>query len=127
MGFGTAGGSGAVLPGCERWPTVAYLWARTARDSQTEGRIVLKTFMICRKKKRVALLPVPDTAKKAVVQTPDRGASSTAERRAHVIEDYPILTRWGVTGTCWRIFSKGYQERRWRLEPFEKGRPSLLA
>jgi putative DNA methylase len=49
-------------------PTVAYLWARTARDIQTEGRIpILKTFMICRKKgQRVALLPVPDTAKKVV-------------------------------------------------------------
>jgi len=52
-------------------PTVAYLWARTARDIQTEGRIpILKTFMLCRKKgKRVALLPIPDTAKKAVTFT----------------------------------------------------------
>jgi adenine-specific DNA methylase len=42
-------------------PTVAYLWARTARDPQTAGRIpLLKTFWLCRKNgKRTALLPVP--------------------------------------------------------------------
>ena len=60
------GGTSALLPVVNGEPTVAYLWARTVRDIQTEGRIpILKTFMLCRKKgKRVALLPVPDTAKR---------------------------------------------------------------
>ena len=112
-------------------PTVAYFWARTARDIQTEGRIpILKTFIICRKRgKRVALLPIPDTAKKAVtfkLLTEDN--LSTAERRARVIEDHPLLTRWGVTGDTLEDFlKKGTKSDAGVWSPFEKGRPDLLA
>jgi adenine-specific DNA methylase len=112
-------------------PTVAYLWARTARDIQTEGRIpILKTFMICRKKgQRVALLPVPDTAKKVVTfKLLTEEHLSTAERRARVIEDHPILTRWGVTGDMLEDFlKKGTKSDAGVWSPFEKGRPDLLA
>src|SRR5205823_763998 len=43
-------------------PTLAYLWARTARDKMTAGRIpLLKTFWLCKKAgRRAALLPVPN-------------------------------------------------------------------
>jgi len=112
-------------------PTVAYLWARTARDIQTEGCIpILKTFMICRKKgQRVALLPVPDTAKKAVTfKLLTEEHLATAERRARVIEDHPILTRWGVTGDMLEDFlKKGTKSDAGVWSPFEKGRPDLLA
>ena len=43
-------------------PTVAYLWARTARDKmEPYGRIpLLKTFWLCKKKgRRSALMPIP--------------------------------------------------------------------
>jgi adenine-specific DNA methylase len=112
-------------------PTVAYFWARTVRDIQTEGGIpILHTFLLCRKKgKRVALLPVPDTAKKAVTfKLLTEENLSTPERRARVIEDYPILTRWGVTGDTLEDFlKKGTKSDAGVWSPFDKGRPDLLA
>jgi adenine-specific DNA methylase len=112
-------------------PSVAYLWARTVRDVQTEGRIpILKTFMICRKKgKRVALLPVPDIAKKAVkfsLLTEEH--LSTTERRARVIEDHPFLTKWGIDAATLEDFlKKGTKSDAGVWSPFDKGRPDLLA
>jgi hypothetical protein len=112
-------------------PTVAYLWARTARDIQTGGRIpILKTFMLCRKKgKRIALLPVPDTAKQAATfKLLTEENLSTAERRARMIEDHPVLTRWGVTADTLEDFlKKGTKSDAGVWSPFEKGRPDLLA
>jgi adenine-specific DNA methylase len=112
-------------------PTVAYLWARTVRDIQTEGRIpILKTFMLCRKKgKRVALLPMPDTAKKAVTfKLLTEENLSTAERRARVIADHPNLSKWGVTEETLEDFlKKGTKSDAGVWSPFEKGRPDLLA
>src|SRR5260370_6109856 len=42
-------------------PTVAYLWAKTARERVTAGKIpLLKTFWLCKKPGlRTALLPIP--------------------------------------------------------------------
>lgn len=112
-------------------PTVAYLWARTVRDIQTEGRIpILKTFMLCRKKgKRVALLPIPDTAAKMVnFRLLTEQNLSTTERRARVIEDHPILREWGVTeATLEDFLKKGTKSDAGVWSPFEKGRPDLLA
>lgn len=111
--------------------TVAYFWARTVRDIQTEGRIpVLKTFMLCRKKgMRVALLPIPDTAKKSLgfrLLTEDN--LSTADRRARVIHDHPKLTEWGITESTLEDFlKKGTKSDAGVWSPFEKGRPDLLA
>ena len=42
----------ARYPTVDGEPTVAYLWARTARDPQTTGRVpLLKTFWLCKKQK----------------------------------------------------------------------------
>jgi len=112
-------------------PTVAYLWARTVRDIQTEGRIpILKTFVLCRKQgKRIALLPVLDTAKKAVtfkLLTEDH--LSTMERRVRVIEEHPFLKTWGITAdTLEDLLKKGTKSDAGVWSPFEKGRPDLLA
>jgi putative DNA methylase len=112
-------------------PTVAYLWARTVRDIQTEGRIpILKTFLLSRKKgKRVALLPVPDTARKVVTFKLLREENlSTAERRARVIQEHPYLDVWGVTeDTLEDFLRKGTKSDAGVWSPFEKGRPDLLA
>lgn len=112
-------------------PSVAYLWARTVRDIQTEGRIpILKTFMLCRKKgKRVALLPVPDTAKKAVIfNLLTEEHLSTPERRERVIEDHPFLAKWGVDAASLEDFlKKGTKSDAGVWSPFDKGRPDLLA
>jgi adenine-specific DNA methylase len=112
-------------------PTVAYFWARTVRDIQTEGRIpILKTFMLCRKKgKRIALLPIPDMAKKVVsFKLLTEEHLSTAERRVRVIEDHPFLRTWGVTEEKLNDFLKnGTRSKAGVWSPFEKGRPDLLA
>lgn len=112
-------------------PTVAYLWARTVRDIQTEGRIpILKTFTLCRKKgKRIALLPVPDTAKKAVTfKLLTEEHLSTSERRDRVIEEHPFLKTWGITaGTLEDFLKKGTKSDAGVWSPFEKGRPDMLA
>lgn len=112
-------------------PTVAYLWARTVRDIQTEGRIpILKTFMLCRKKgKRTALLLVPDTAKKTVTfKLLTEEHLSTPERRARVIEEHPFLKTWGITADTLEDFlKKGTKNDAGVWSPFEKGRPDLLA
>ncbi|MBN1104018.1 MAG: DUF1156 domain-containing protein [Deltaproteobacteria bacterium] len=112
-------------------PTVAYLWARTVRDIQTEGRIpILKTFLLSRKKgKRTALLPVPDNTKKAVTfKLLTEEHLSNSERRARVIEDHPFLTTWGVTeDTLEDFLRKGTKSDAGVWSPFEKGRPDMLA
>ncbi|HQL86925.1 MAG TPA: DUF1156 domain-containing protein [Lentisphaeria bacterium] len=121
----------AYYPAVNGQPTIAYLWARTVRDVQTEGRIpVLKTFMLCRKKgKRVALLPVADTENRVVkfkLLTEDH--LSTPERRARVIADHPFLTSWGVTADTLEDFlKKGTRSDAGVWSPFERGRPELLA
>lgn len=112
-------------------PTVAYLWARTVRDIQTEGRIpILKTFLLSRKKgKRVALLPVPDAANKVVTFKLLREENlSTAERRAQVVKNHPHLGTWGVTEDTLEAFLRdGTKSDAGVWSPFEKGRPDLLA
>ena len=86
--------------------------------------------MLCRKKgKRVALLPIPDPAKKAVTfKLLTEENLSTVERRARVIEDHPILTKWGVSAdTLEEFLKKGTKSDAGVWSPFEKGRPDLLA
>jgi adenine-specific DNA methylase len=112
-------------------PTVAYLWARTVRDVQTEGRIpILKTFLLSRKKgKRVALLPVPDMARKVITFKLLREEHlSTAERRKRIIIENPHLEIWGVTEDKLEDFlKKGTRNDAGVWSPFDKGRPDLLA
>jgi putative DNA methylase len=112
-------------------PTVAYLWARTVRDIQTEGRIpILKTLILCRKKgKRIALLPIPDPTKKEVTfKLLTEEQLSTAEHRTRVIEDHPFLTTWGIKENKLEDFlKKGTKSDAGVWSPFEKGRPDLIA
>lgn len=112
-------------------PTVAYLWARTVRDIQTEGRIpILKTFMLSRKKgKRIALLPVPDRERKTVVfKLLAEEHLATPDKRAKVISEHPHLQAWGITGdTLEEFLKRGTRSDAGVWSPFEKGRPDLLA
>lgn len=112
-------------------PTVAYLWARTVRDIQTEGRIpVLKTFMLARKKgKRTALLPVPDSRNGAVVfKLLTEQNLATAEKRKKVLSDNPHLETWGVSEKNLEDFlSKGTKSDAGVWSPFEGGRPDMVA
>jgi putative DNA methylase len=112
-------------------PTVAYLWARTVRDIQTEGRIpILKTFLLSRKKgNRIGLLPSPDNKKKEITfKLLTEEHLSSSERRAKVIEDNPFLKTWGVTEETLEDFlRKGTKSDAGVWSPFEKGRPDMLA
>ena len=112
-------------------PTVAYLWARTVRDVQTEGRIpILKTFMLARKKgKRMALLPVPDNAAKTVeFKLLTEQQLATPEKRKRVISDNPHLEGWGVSEKNLEDFlSKGTKSDAGVWSPFEGGRPDMVA
>jgi adenine-specific DNA methylase len=112
-------------------PTVAYLWARTVRDIQTEGRIpILKTFMLCRKKgKRTAILPVADTENKVVTfKLLTEEHLSTPDGRARVLEEHPFLKTWGIAADTLEDFlKKGTKSDAGVWSPFDKGRPDLLA
>lgn len=78
-------------------PTVAYLWARTARDKITTGRIpLLKTFWLCRKKgRRAALLPVPNQSGAGVNFRLLRDADMDHPER--IISQHDFLLTWGIT------------------------------
>ena len=112
-------------------PAVAYLWARTVRDIQTEGRIpILKTFMLSRKKgKRIGLLPMPDARNKIVTfKLLTEEQLSTPERRVQIIEDHPFLKTWGITeNTLEEFLKKGTKSDGGVWSPFERGRPDLIA
>src|SRR5947207_564513 len=75
-------------------PTVAYLWARTARDPRNSGRIpLLKTFWLRRKKaKRIALLLVPNADGSGVKFKLLR--EDDFDHLPRVIEDHPHLQEW---------------------------------
>ena len=112
-------------------PAIAYLWARTAVDPQTGGRLpILKTFVISRKKgARVAILPVPDASDGAVsFRLLTEESLSTRERRKRVIDDNPLLERWGITpDTLEDFLARGTLSDAGVWSPFGKGRPDLLA
>ncbi|HQI77090.1 MAG TPA: DUF1156 domain-containing protein, partial [Candidatus Latescibacteria bacterium] len=78
-------------------PTVAYLWARTARDPQTTGRVpLLKTFWLRRKKgKRAALLPVPLADGSGVTFRLLLEADLAHPQR--IVDESEFLRRWEVT------------------------------
>jgi putative DNA methylase len=77
-------------------PTVAYLWARTARDKITAGIIpLLKTFWLCKKKgKRAALLPLPKEDGSGV--TFKLLQDSDLNHPQRIIDDFPALKKWEV-------------------------------
>lgn len=108
-------------------PTVAYLWARTARDRTTAGRIpLLKTFWLCRKKgRRAALLPRPLPDKTGVEICVLQEADLIQPRK--VIDDHPFLREWGVTPESISEFlSNGTMNRAGVWSPLS-GRPGMVA
>ena len=108
-------------------PTVAYLWARTARDPQTTGRIpLLKTFWLCKKKgKRTALLPVPLADGSGVTFKLVREADFA--KPESVIEENDFLQRWEVTSENLENFlNQGTMNRAGVWSPCS-GRPGLIA
>lgn len=106
-------------------PTIAYLWARTARTAL--GRVpLLKTFWICKKAgKRAALLPIPNAEKGevdfAVLQEHDL---AHAEK---VIDRYPFLREWEITAELLPAFLKtGTMNKAGVWSPLG-GRPGMIA
>ena len=108
-------------------PTVAYLWARTARDPETTGRVpLLKTFWLCRKKgKRTGLLPVPDPDGSGVTLKLLREPDFVSPERA--IEENECLRRWEVTPETLESFmNQGTMNRAGVWSPCS-GRPGVVA
>jgi len=117
----------ARYPTADGEPTVAYLWARTARDPQTTGRVpLLKTFWLCKKKgKRAALLPVPLTDGSGVTFRLLREVDLTQPQR--VIEEHDFLQRWEVTTENLDDFLKNGTMNRAGVWSPCSGRPGIIA
>jgi putative DNA methylase len=114
-------------PTIEGEPTVAYLWARTARDPQTAGRIpLLKTFWLRKKKgNRAALLPVPMADGSGVSFKLVRESDFAKPER--VIEENEFLQRWEVTPENLESFlNQGTMNRAGVWSPCS-GRPGVIA
>lgn len=116
-----------------RYPTVngeqslAYLWARTARDPRTAGRIpLLKTFWVCKKTgKRAALLPIPDADGSGVNFKMLRDDDLDYPQR--VIDQHPHLQVWEVTkDTLQEFLRKGTMNRAGVWSPCS-GRPGVIS
>lgn len=117
----------ARYPTVDGEPTVAYLWARTARDPETTGRIpLLKTLWLCTKKgKRTALLPVPLGDGSGVTFKLLREVD--IEQPQRVIDENECLVRWEVTAeTLVDFLSKGTMNRAGVWSPCS-GRPGVVA
>lgn len=109
-------------------PTVAYLWARTARDkAEPFGRIpLLKTFWLCKKKgQRAAILPVPKPDRSGVeLRLLDEAFFA---RPGNLDEAYPHLKGWEVTQDNFQEFlNKGTMTRAGVWSPCT-GRPRMVA
>ena len=108
-------------------PTVAYLWARTARDPQTTGRIpLLKTFWLCKKNgKRTAILPVPLADGSGVTFKLLREVDLAKPER--VIAENVVLQQWEVTAEMLeRFLNQGTMNRAGVWSPCN-GRPGVIA
>ena len=123
------GRPGIPLPVINGEPTVAYLWARTARDKASPyGRIpLLKTFWLCKKKgRRIAIMPVPKADGSGVdFKLLDEGFFSRGIEKLH--DEYPHLKAWEVTADNLNDFlNKGTMNRAGVWSPCT-GRPGLIA
>lgn len=108
-------------------PTVAYLWARTARDKTTAGRIpLLKTFWLRKKKgRRAALLPVPNDDRSGVTFRILQDAD--LEKPERIIAEHPFLSEWEVTVENLTSFlNAGTMNRAGVWSPLS-GRPGMVA
>lgn len=117
----------ARYPTVDGEPTVAYLWARTARDKITAGKIpLLKTFWLCKKEgKRIALLPIPKEDGSGVTFKLLHDADLAKPQR--IIEDYSFLQKWEVKADKLGDFlNAGTMNRAGVWSPCG-GRPKLIA
>jgi adenine-specific DNA methylase len=119
----------AAYPVVDGEPTVAYLWARTARDREEPfGRIpLLKTFWLYKKQgRRTALMPVPNVDGSGVtIRLLDEDFFDHAEHRLY--EEFPHLKTWEVTAESLNDFlNKGTMNRAGVWSPCT-GRPGLIA
>ncbi|MHB9098485.1 MAG: DUF1156 domain-containing protein [Syntrophales bacterium] len=109
-------------------PTVAYLWARTARDkAEPFGRIpLLKTFWLCKKKgRRAAILPVPKQDRSGVEFRLLDEAFFTNPK--NMDEIYPHMKGWEVTADTLQDFlNKGTMTRAGVWSPCT-GHPRMVA
>jgi putative DNA methylase len=108
-------------------PTVAYLWARTARDKVTSNKIpLLKTFWLCKKPgRRSAILPVPNPGKSEVnfrmLQETD------IKNPQKVMAEYSFLRDWEINEENFSTFLKnGTMNRAGVWSPLS-GRPNIIA
>lgn len=117
----------ARYPAVDGEPTVAYLWARTARDPQTTGRIpLLKTFWLSKKRgKRAALLPVPLADGSGVTFKLLREEDLAQPQR--VVEEQDCLQRWQVTAEKLEEFIKNGTMNRAGVWSPCSGRPGVIA
>lgn len=118
---------GARYPAIDGEPTVAYLWARTARDKVMAGRIpLLKTFWLCRKPgKRVAILPVPNADKTGVEFRVLQEADLANPGK--LLEKFPFLKTWDVTEDNLSDFLKAGTKSPSGIWSPISGRPGLIA
>ncbi|MBS3907389.1 MAG: DUF1156 domain-containing protein [Syntrophaceae bacterium] len=117
----------ARYPVVDGEPTVAYLWARTARDKITTGRIpLLKTFWLCKKRgKRIALLPVPKEDGSGV--TFKLLNDSDLNNPQRIIDEFPFLKKWEVSAEkIGNFLNAGTMNRAGLWSPCS-GRPGLIA
>ena len=108
-------------------PTVAYLWARTARDPQTTGRIpLLKTFWLGKKRgRRAALLPMPKADGSSVMFKLLREADLSQPQR--VVSENSFLQRWEISAETLEAFlNNGTMNRAGVWSPCT-GRPGVIA
>ena len=116
----------ARYPVVDGEPTVAYLWARNARDPQTTGRIpLLKTFWLRRKKgRRAALLPIPLADGSGV--TFKVLQESDLNNPGRVVETNEFLRKWEVTGETLDDFLKNGTMNRAGVWSPCSGRPGVI-
>jgi adenine-specific DNA methylase len=108
--------------------TIAYLWARTARDKQPPyGRIpLLKTFWLCKKKgRRAALLPVPNADRSGV--TFQLLQEADLDKPERIIREHAFLGEWEINADNFTDFlNKGTKNRAGIWSPCT-GRPGLIS
>ncbi|HBL53863.1 MAG TPA: hypothetical protein DDZ34_07545 [Syntrophaceae bacterium] len=119
----------ARYPVIDGEPTVAYLWARTARDKMPPyGRIpLLKTFWLCKKSgRRSAFMPVPKQDGTGVdFKLLDELFFAGGMKKLY--EQYPHLKAWDVTEENLNDFlNKGTMNRAGVWSPCT-GRPGIIA
>jgi adenine-specific DNA methylase len=117
----------ARYPVADGEPTVAFLWARTAREKGGVGRIpLLKTFWLRNDVgKRAALLPIPNADRSSVqfhlLQEAD------FSRPEQIIERFPVLKEWEIDADRLSTFLAGGTMNSAGVWSPVSGRPGMIA